>query len=72
MIIFQKNQESKKNAKKEKSKKVKKIKKLKKVKISKSKLQVKVSGKKKTISGQDEKPEIKKLKNNLQKKKFII
>ena len=59
-----------------KKKKTKKIKTLKILKKSKSKVKsksiLKTNEKKTSISGPDEKPEIKKLKNNLQKKEYII
>ena len=59
-----------------KKKKIKKIKKPKNLKKSKSKIKsksiLKTNEKKTSISGPDEKPEIKKIKNNLQKKEYII
>ena len=56
-----------------KKKKVKKTKKVKKVKIKNfAKSQSKLIDKKNSNHGQDEKPEIKKLKNNLLKNVFII
>jgi len=57
-------------AKKKKSKKVKKIKKLKQVKNIKNKLQVKLAEKKSVIPGQEEKPEIKKIKKQPTEKKI--
>ena len=57
-------------ARKKKSKKVKKIKKLKQVKNIKSKLQVKLGEKKSVIPGQEEKPEIKKIKKQPTEKKI--
>ncbi len=57
-------------ARKKKSKKVKKIKKLKQVKNIKNKLQVKLGEKKSVIPGQEEKPEIKKIKKQPTEKKI--
>tara|TARA_B100000900_G_C20335690_1_gene616064 strand:+ start:60 stop:731 length:672 start_codon:yes stop_codon:yes gene_type:complete len=56
--------------KKKKVKKVKKVKKPKKVKIQKTKASSKVSEKKSTIPGQDEKPEIKKIKKQPTEKRI--
>ena len=59
--------------KKKKVKKSKKVKKVKKVKVqNKLKTSVKLSEKKNGIPGQEEKPEIKKIKNKPQKKEFTI
>ena len=56
-----------------KKKKVKKVKKTKKVKLlNKVKSPTKSPDKKSTIPGPDEKPEIKKLKNNQRRKEFTI
>jgi CarD family transcriptional regulator len=57
-------------AKKKKIKKVKKIKKLKQAKNIKNKLQVKLAEKKSVIPGQEEKPEIKKIKKQPTEKKI--
>ena len=57
-------------AKKNKIKKVKKIKKLKQAKNIKNKLQVKLAEKKSVIPGQEEKPEIKKIKKQPTEKKI--
>ena len=56
-----------------KKKKVKKVKKVKKSKLpNKIKVSLKTSDKKSSVPGPDEKPEIKKLKNNQLKKESII
>ena len=60
MNIFLKNQENKNMPKKKKSKKVKKVKKIKLVK--KIRTPLKIADKKNTVTGPDEKPEIKKIK----------
>ena len=60
MNIFLKNQENKNMPKKKKSKKVKKVKKIKLVK--KIRTPLKIADKKNTVTGHDEKPEIKKIK----------
>ena len=57
--------------KKKKRKKVKKIKKIKKVKNAKLKIPLKVSEKKSSVPGQDEKPEIKKIKKQESEKKVF-
>ena len=72
---FQKNLENKKicQKKKEKSKKSKKKKSKKKKKKKKIKIKIfKTNRKKNNIPGPDEKPEIKKIKKQQQKKEFII
>ena len=62
-----------KKKKAKKTKKIKKVKKSKKVKLlDKAKLSSKVADKKNIALSSDEKPEIKKIKNNPQKSVYII